>query len=111
MGQVKYIDYRTDYIPPGNAFNYVVHKCKSFEHEREVRAVVWNWEKPKEMVPFKDIEGRGLLVPVDISKLIEEIYVSPVSEQMFKEIVEGVARTYEVSAPVKQSEVNAPPSY
>jgi len=40
LGQVKYIDYRRDSFDIGNLLNHIVHKRKSFEHEREARAVV-----------------------------------------------------------------------
>src|SRR4029078_7222575 len=40
LGQVKDINDMTDTIDMGNMLNYIVHKRKSFEHEREVRAVV-----------------------------------------------------------------------
>lgn len=39
IGIVKYIDYKTQWMPEGNAFYPYVHKRKSFEHERELRAV------------------------------------------------------------------------
>jgi len=41
IGIVKYIDYETESVPYGNSFNYFLHKRKSFEHERELRALIW----------------------------------------------------------------------
>jgi hypothetical protein len=109
LGVVRYIDYRTDYIDQLNLLNYIVHKRKSFEHEREARAVIYRREGPT--IQFADIGGKGLLVPIDLNKLVREIYVSPDSDAMLMEIVETLARTSGVDAPVRQSEVNAPPSY
>jgi hypothetical protein len=51
------------------------------------------------------------VVPVDIGALVKEIFVSPDSKPMLREIVQGLATTYGVNAPVKQSGVNSPPSY
>lgn len=76
LGQVSYIDYETDWIAPGNILNPFVHKRKSFEHEKEIRAVLMKW--PIEPFDFaKDTIGQGLLIPVDMNILVEKIYVSP----------------------------------
>ncbi len=40
VGAVNYIDYNKEVIPFGNAFYPYIHKRKSFEHERELRAVI-----------------------------------------------------------------------
>ncbi len=39
VGVVHYIDYETQWLPEGNAMWPFVHKRKSFEHERELRAL------------------------------------------------------------------------
>lgn len=39
IGQVKYIDYAADRIAPGNFFYRFLHKRKSFDFERELRAI------------------------------------------------------------------------
>jgi hypothetical protein len=109
LGQVKYIDYRRDSFDIGNLLNHIVHKRKSFEHEREARAVVWNHRGAK--LPFDSVEGRGLIVPVDIRTLIKEIFVSPGSKVMLRQIIEGLASKYGIAVPVRQSTVNDPPDY
>ena len=86
-----------------------MHKRHSFQQEREARAVVWrNGGSEK---TFEIIDGKGLLVPIQTSELIEEIFVSPDSDPILREIVERLARDYGVNAPVRQSEVNAAPTY
>jgi hypothetical protein len=47
MGMVKYIDYESDTIPWGNMLAPTMYKRKSFEHERELRAVIWTLEHGK----------------------------------------------------------------
>src|SRR5437868_8026514 len=42
IGTVSYLDYNRDSIGQGNSLAPVLSKRKSFEHEREVRAVIWN---------------------------------------------------------------------
>jgi hypothetical protein len=109
LGLVKYIDYRRDSFDFGNALNFIVHKRKSFEHEREARSVVWKQKGSN--LPFKSIGAGGLAVPVNIGGLIKEIFVSPGSKTMLREIVEGLATKYGLTVPVKQSAVNDPPGY
>ena len=41
IGRVSYVDYNTTIIPEGNAFFAYLHKRQSFEHEREVRAIIF----------------------------------------------------------------------
>lgn len=77
-GRVKYIDYRKDAIDPRNAFNYVIHKRKSFSHEREVRLVSMHMPLQKDGPVFDDPAARGGLdIKVDLKKLISAILVSP----------------------------------
>jgi hypothetical protein len=111
LGVVKYINYRTDAFPPDNTLNYIVHKRKSFEHEREARAVIWKGQGVQGVDQFEDIDGKGLLVTINIDKLIQEIFVSPDSDSILRGVIERLAETYGIDAPVLQSEVNAPPSY
>lgn len=40
LGVVKYIDYDSEWMPEGNLFYSFAHKRKSFEHERELRALI-----------------------------------------------------------------------
>jgi hypothetical protein len=42
LGCIKYIDYSMDLIDRSIVLNYITHKRKSFEHEKEVRAVFWD---------------------------------------------------------------------
>ena len=40
IGRVSYVDYNTDFIREDNLLGSYLHKRKSFEHEREVRAMI-----------------------------------------------------------------------
>lgn len=112
VGLVNYRDYARHSIDPGNVFNLIMSKRLSFAHEKEVRAVVWlvgsDVPKPPD---FVGPGNNGLLVKVDPSELIEEVYLSPTSASDFGEAVEGVASRFGLKVPVRQSEVNAPPAY
>ncbi len=106
VGAVRYIDYDFEGLQdPGNLFSCVLHKRRSFEHEREVRAVVSRWgpddvESPEE----------GIDLPVSPSELIEKVYVAPGTGQWFTDTVLAVVRAFNFSFPVERSKLlDAPP--
>ena len=74
IGKVNYIDYDNEIFLDRNALAPLVYKRKSFEHEREVRAIITNW--PKEPIgpdsPTATIRS-GIEVDVDLKVLIENI--------------------------------------
>jgi hypothetical protein len=109
LGQVKYIDYRKDTFDVSIMFNYILHKRKSFEHEHEARAIVWNHSRAD--LPFKSLSGEGFAVPIELRSLIKEIFVSPGSKAMLRDVVEGLATKYGLTVQVRQSTVNDPPTY
>jgi hypothetical protein len=110
LGQVSYIDYEIDWFESGNILNPFVHKRKSFEHEKEVRAVVMKW--PTDPFDFaKDTIGQGLLIPVDMNILVEKIYVSPDAPSWFASLVRSVVGRYNLNYEVTQSDLNQQPLY
>ncbi|WP_331292443.1 MULTISPECIES: hypothetical protein [Methylobacterium] len=109
IGKINYIDYKTDNIGHGNVFRLVTHKRKSFEHEKEVRAVIWSMGRGKRGVSW--VSEFGATVHIDIRKLIKNIYVSPKSEDLLLSVVQGLADIYGLSVKVLKSEVNAPPAW
>jgi len=122
LGCVRYIDYRSDLISPANALNYINCKRRSFEHERELRAVIWDLEKvndangiPKPIFSGKSIfrsgEEIGKVVPVAVEKLITSVLVSPESDDLLLDVVQKVCDHYGLQARVTKSGVNAPPPY
>lgn len=113
-GCVNYIDYRTDMFDVFYFLNFVVHKRRSFAHEREVRAVINNsmGNNLELKYPYPPInDGKGIAVPINLARVINEVYVSPDAKPAFLEEVQRLISTYRLDVPVKQSEVNAPPAY
>lgn len=98
IGRVNYIDFAKQYAPINAAFWY---KRKSFEHEREVRAVIFD--------PYN--KSAGISIPVDIDHLIDGIYVSPYSPKWFVDVVQSVVEAYKINKPIFQSELLATPFY
>ena len=80
IGEVNYIDYRKEYIPFDDLFFPFLFKRKSFQYEREVRIIT---DTSKSITKLND----GLKINVDISQLIEKIYIHPKSENWYKKLV------------------------
>lgn len=76
LGTVKYVDYNEEQIPWNNTFYLALHKRRSFEHERELRAIVMR----PEIVA-------GITIPVSLDTLISRVYVAPNSPIWIHELV------------------------
>ncbi|WP_159802244.1 hypothetical protein [Flavobacterium sp. MK4S-17] len=80
IGEVKYIDYKKEYIPFDNNFFPFLFKRKSFQYEREVRIIADLTQQNIEI-------DEGVKANVDINLLIEKIYIHPKSENWYKNLV------------------------
>lgn len=92
LGKVKYIDYNTEVINLNNGFNQFIHKRKSFEHENELRAVIWTECATNKKI-ISDVDY-GIKVKVDIKKLMQRIYICPSSPSWFSELVFSICEKY-----------------
>lgn len=99
VGRVNYINYENRTLDMCEAFWY---KRKSFEHEREVRAEIFDFRNPN---------LRGLNIDVSLESLIDAVYVSPTAPSWFYEIVKDVMRKYELDKPVIWSKIKQQPFY
>jgi hypothetical protein len=112
IGEVNYINYETEGFSVGNSFNFIMHKRLSFEHERELRAIFWDRDGTPEAQPYKaHIGPSGLAIEVDLSALIERVYVSPTAESWFGALVQAMTTRCEYTFPVSQSALAADPLY
>lgn len=104
IGRVSYADYKSDFIPESSTFFPYLHKRKSFEHEKEVRAL-------DQIIPTndrgidtsQDICGIGKYYKVDPSLLIQEVIVAPFAPDWFLELVKSVTIRYNFDFPVVRS--------
>lgn len=103
IGRVNYVDYETTWIPEGNMFGPIQFKRKGFEHEREVRAVIC--EDPQRDAQGYAVfrESAGAYHKVDVSVLIKEVVLPPLSQPWFEEVVRMTAERYDLTAPVRSS--------
>ncbi len=98
IGRVEYIDYRNKFSGVNESF---WRKRKSFEHEKEVRAIINDYK----------CAGYGKNVPCDLNSLINNVYISPGAADWFVDLVRGVNQKYGIFATVNQSGLTAPPFY
>jgi len=112
IGIVRYIDYESDWLPEGNAFYPFFHKRMSFEHERELRAVISDWPISQGQIQLSRNQSEsGKSVEVDLAVLVESIYVAPYSAAWFRQLVERVASNYIEEKAVVQSSLSDSPVF
>jgi DUF2971 family protein len=113
-GKIIYSDYATDIIDvANNAFSMTMRKRQSFEFEKEFRVVFWDdsyLRRPGGLEQLSKVtvpDGREFLC--DLTTLIDEIYVSPNSEDWYLELVQSVLQTYGLSKKVRRSPLDVHP--
>lgn len=115
VGMVNYIDYLRDPIPSDNYLNPFLHKRKSFEHERELRALAAN-SKISEGDTFPGLTAEnfvkeGVLVSANLDCLIESVYVAPTSPPWITHLVSRVVSRYGLKKEVFRSSLEADPLF
>ncbi len=112
VGRVSYVDYDRHYFPEHNAFVPFLHKRKSFEHERETRAIYVELPANSGILDTsKDICDIGKYFKVNISLLIKRVIVAPYADEWFLDQIESVATHYNLDAPVSKSTLAEVPAY
>ena len=114
IGLVRYIDYDREAVPGGNALFPLMYKRKSFEHERELRALIWTPQNNKNGIEpttnrFRDVEG--LHVTVDVNALIEKIFVAPTAPPWVVDLVSSLVKRFGLGQQVVRSRLADSPLY
>jgi hypothetical protein len=109
LGNVNYIDFKTDFFPYEDNIASFFYKRKSFEHENEFRAI-----RPLPL-PCKsdmslDISHEGIVkygidISCDIRNIIEKIYVSPTTQMWFYDLVKSISDRYLLDKPIIKSDL------
>ena len=113
IGQISYLDYDTTEIPETSIFAPSLHKRRSFEHEREVRALILELPSSEGTgfhsgLPEVWKPGKNCTVNLDI--LVNEVVVSPLAEDWLADLVSSMAEMYRLQATVTRSTLaDAPP--
>lgn len=113
IGKVRYIDYLKDVISEENFFNPFLRKRRGFEHDIEVRAIVFAYGKIENGMPNLPPPAfpTGMPVLVDLDKLIDIIYLAPTSPTWFHELVKSVTSKYGLNKEVLPSSLDNKPVY
>lgn len=111
IGEIEYKNHEVDTIDVGNLFNSILWKRKSFEYERELRAVIWEKEFSGPGSPRLFDTPKGQNMKVDLGILIENIYTTPFETgDWFKGLVDDTVKRYGLSVPcIKSSLMDGPP--
>ena len=122
LGQVNYIDYEKESIyEPNDPISPFMHKRNYYEDEQEVRLLIE--EKPDIINPLRRhdriypriVSNRqdGVLVPIEVSNLIESVYVAPDSEDWFLKLVQKVTKKYHSKHQfqIQKSKMSGNPGY
>lgn len=127
ISKVKYLSDNDYKVPSNNVYNAVLRKRYSFSHERELRAVISVWAGPRldddAIFPFYLGTGivfpkleqemrsqNGILVPVDLTKLIHSVVVSPLAPSFAFELVKRLTARILPKVSVEKSRLNVGPS-
>jgi hypothetical protein len=110
---VKYIDYKTQAIPADNLLWPYIHKRRSYEHEQELRAMIWTLQHgkngPGPQNRFADTPA--LSVPVSLDTLIQRVYVAPTAATWVVELVDSLIRRFDLHVDVVHSDLARAPLY
>ena len=110
---IEYIDFASQKIPDGSFAAQFFRKRRSFEHERELRALVLQF--PLATTGRVDYARRptdaGLSVRVNLSQLIDQVLVAPQAPNWYAQLVARVADKYGLEVVPTQSELDATPLY
>lgn len=107
IGMVNYIDYDKEWVPEDNIYNPFLFKRQSFQHEREIRAIIYSKDPcvPSDLL----VDKNGLPIQLDINYLIDKIYVSPEAPDWFYKLVKNVSIKYGINKKVLKSSLDSEP--
>jgi len=118
VGRVHYVDYDTDAIDESSAVTPFLYKRNSFQHEREVRALISRHpltgerdDDGHEILDLEQDSPLGLPIDADLSTLIAEVRVAPTAPGWFADTVLDVTRRYGLNVAVEQSVLGRSPFY
>lgn len=117
LSRVQYIDFSKTKMTLGNHLYPFLYKRQSFEHEKEVRAIITtlpigaDGKTQHHEVDHPSYAGGGVSVPVDLATLIETIHIAPTAPGWILELVQSVVKRYGLKCPVRGSELDQPPLY
>ncbi len=109
IGTLNYIDYENDFIHFSNSILPYGYKRKSFEHEHELRCLIWLVDQKSSQ--YAALKSGGVKIKIDVINLIENIYLSPNSPEWLTTLLQDIFNKYDLSIPIINSGLNAKPLF
>ena len=121
IGEVQYLDYSKEAIDEGLGFAPFFSKRVSFAHEKELRAIVMRFEDTdwayfhldgspataenhqQGRIINKYPDRHGLNIPVNVTGLINAVYLSPTSATWFEDLVQSMIEKFGYEIEIKKS--------
>lgn len=94
FGNVEYIDYWKQPSSSQPSAELFLNKQLCFEHEREFRVITYATAHQVDKNGLNKAVNMGLYHSVDINRLIEAVYISPIAEKWIKTLVEKILHDY-----------------
>jgi hypothetical protein len=131
LGMAHYFDPETERVRTNVHLSHFFHKFKSFEHEKELRAVMQDLPtkpieagkraslgivtaspgQPSFQYDFDKEPLEGVSLRIDLPLLIERIYVSPYAARWFADLVGNIVRRYSLLCSVEPSLLSRDPVF
>ncbi|MCJ7572614.1 MAG: DUF2971 domain-containing protein [Candidatus Thermoplasmatota archaeon] len=118
IGKVIYFNHFSEVMPLVDVFTMYMYKSKSFDYEKELRAITYRIDKKEKVKSSKkksdnsfEENSNGFFVSCDLDILIDKIVVSPTSDNWFKELVESTIEKYDFKKQVIISNLTERPLY
>jgi hypothetical protein len=104
-GKVTYADYQKTFIPEDNIFGSFMYKRLSYSHEREVRFAMLTGVNGPDLRPEPEV----IPVSVDLSRLVQAVYVAPDAPAWTQSVIEDATRRYGYAFDVRHSDLATDP--
>jgi hypothetical protein len=103
VSTVNYVNFDYEVIPDRNILHPYLYKRKSFEHEREIRALHIGIDD--------DLDLAVIPIAVDLDRLVEAVYVSPKAKDWFERLIRNELKRYDRNWQVIHSDLDNDPIY
>lgn len=111
LGSVEYLDFEKDNVSELNMLRPAFLKRKSFQHEQEVRLMVWDLPVQGEEIAWDQCRSSHIL-PVDLDTLIESVFASPtLDDWLLPHVQELFCRFGLSNIQIRKSDLYAPHVY
>jgi hypothetical protein len=113
IGIVQYVDYEKYWIEEFEPLLPFLYKRKSFEHEREIRIIcnLSGVDRIVEGYKLKESPEDGIWANLQLSDIVEKVFIAPQADEWFRTLVEKEAKKYGLDITVQKSSLEAEPFF